>query len=340
MSHPDEGVLNAWLDGELDGAAAARVETHVATCAPCRALLDEARSFRDESFALIEVLDEAPAVPAVGAAPAAAMEPAGSRPAASARAATGEDAGPRARPPRRWMAGLAWAATVVVAVTAGYALGLGRTRSEPPLSARDLALEARRAPEPTVAPPTDVAAAADAPPREPARAGSARAADETQPAPADREPTAEAAPPKVEGRVLAKERSREESAPATGASALRAERLAESTDARQAEKAIETPRASLNAAQDRARRFAPAAPVEDRTLLAAIQLLGGSIRLVDGLVPRRVELADTLVRVHYGTGAGEVVLEQWREGDTIRTRLVTPPGTPADSIAAWSRRIR
>jgi hypothetical protein len=43
MSHVDDGILHAYLDGELSALEAARLEAHLADCAPCRARLDEQR---------------------------------------------------------------------------------------------------------------------------------------------------------------------------------------------------------------------------------------------------------------------------------------------------------
>lgn len=51
MSHIDEGLLHAWLDGALhDEARSTRdaIELHLAVCADCRARLEEARQLRDE----------------------------------------------------------------------------------------------------------------------------------------------------------------------------------------------------------------------------------------------------------------------------------------------------
>jgi hypothetical protein len=43
---PDVVALSAWLDGQLEPAAAARLETHVATCAICRARSEELRGVK------------------------------------------------------------------------------------------------------------------------------------------------------------------------------------------------------------------------------------------------------------------------------------------------------
>lgn len=92
MSHPDDGTIESLLDGELDAAERARVETHVASCGACAARVAEARAFRMEADRLVEVL----AVPPSSAAGRA----------------------PRGR--RAVLRTLAWAASIVMAVAVGY----------------------------------------------------------------------------------------------------------------------------------------------------------------------------------------------------------------------------
>jgi hypothetical protein len=107
-----------------------------------------------------------------------------------------------------------------------------------------------------------------------------------------------------------------------------------------------TPRAAAEA--DSIGRGARAEDVKDAkdaaaievSALEAIDALGGALRLIDGLRPERFELAGRVVRVHYATEVGGVVLEEWREGEAIRTRIRPGPGVPADSVDAWSRRVR
>jgi len=41
MSHVDEGLLHAYLDGELTPVERARVDDHLAGCLACRTRLDE-----------------------------------------------------------------------------------------------------------------------------------------------------------------------------------------------------------------------------------------------------------------------------------------------------------
>ncbi|MFI5207300.1 MAG: zf-HC2 domain-containing protein [Gemmatimonadales bacterium] len=77
MSHVDDGQLNALLDGELSGAEARAVESHVATCADCRRRLEEARAFLHEANTLLDSLSPlaAPAPRPAPASEAKAQEP-------------------------------------------------------------------------------------------------------------------------------------------------------------------------------------------------------------------------------------------------------------------------
>lgn len=70
----------------------------------------------------------------------------------------------------------------------------------------------------------------------------------------------------------------------------------------------------------------------------AIARLGGSIRLVDGLVPERLEASATTVRVVYPLETGELLLEQRRAGDSISVVLRGP--VSAESLAVLRGRVR
>jgi anti-sigma factor RsiW len=59
--HLDEGVAHAWLDGQLSGPDAARIEAHIAGCAACAAIVAEARGFIAASSRILTGLDGVPA---------------------------------------------------------------------------------------------------------------------------------------------------------------------------------------------------------------------------------------------------------------------------------------
>ncbi|MEO6470431.1 MAG: zf-HC2 domain-containing protein, partial [Aeromicrobium sp.] len=99
MSHLEEGVLHAMLDGEIGSAELKEIKAHLTACEGCAGRLEEARRFRDEAFVMITALDEQPA------------------------AASATDRGPRLRGRKRlpaWAPGLAWAATIFAAIGLGW----------------------------------------------------------------------------------------------------------------------------------------------------------------------------------------------------------------------------
>jgi hypothetical protein len=59
--HLDEGVVHAWLDGQVAGLDAARIEAHIAGCAACAAIVAEARGFIAASSRILTGLDGVPA---------------------------------------------------------------------------------------------------------------------------------------------------------------------------------------------------------------------------------------------------------------------------------------
>src|SRR5947209_5681275 len=111
ISHVDDGQLHAYLDGELPQAEAWRLEAHLGECPACRGRLEEQRALIARAGELL----------ALAAPPARDVPPFPSRPG---------DAQPP--PPARWPARLplAWAATVMLALAAGWYL-----RGEPPIAA-------------------------------------------------------------------------------------------------------------------------------------------------------------------------------------------------------------
>lgn len=98
MSHVDDGTLNAYLDGELTAVEHARVETHVAECAACRARLEETRALIQRAGQLLDL--------AVPPQPERAMPPLHQL--------------RHPRPRLRFRAELAWAATIILAGAVGW----------------------------------------------------------------------------------------------------------------------------------------------------------------------------------------------------------------------------
>ena len=71
----------------------------------------------------------------------------------------------------------------------------------------------------------------------------------------------------------------------------------------------------------------------------AVALLGGHLRLIEGLVPSRLERLGDEIRVIYPISAGNLVLSQQRVGEELRWRLIAPAGYAADSLDAMRRRV-
>lgn len=110
MSHVEEGLLHAWLDGALDDedrATGEAIERHLAVCAECRERLDEALQLRDE---VAEIL-AATTPPGIEEAPP--FEELVARAEWLARATS-------PRRDKRLFFPLAWAATLVLALGAGW----------------------------------------------------------------------------------------------------------------------------------------------------------------------------------------------------------------------------
>lgn len=108
MWHVDEGALHAWLDGELDAFPrdeAERIRAHLESCPSCAARLAEERAVRDAAEG---ILASAP-VDLTGLPTLEEMR---------ARARAGAPGGAGGRGGR--MQRLAWAASVVLAVGAGW----------------------------------------------------------------------------------------------------------------------------------------------------------------------------------------------------------------------------
>jgi len=331
MWHPDEGTLNALLDGEVPSAEARQLDEHFAQCAECRERLESAREFRSEALTLIGQLDEAPAVPTS----AAAVLPGAER-----RAPPPPRTSTEGRARRRWSptaTRLAWAASVLLAASLGY-LAQGR-RSAPSIEAdapASLALGDSL---------MDKLVADQGPPTEPSASTEEReaAVDEGKAVGATRQTETDSPTGKASESAAAGAAKREQPVPASAAPAresLVSTPAAEPSAPAQSAKRLD-PAPALLRVRDAAGRAGNAAVAgKELTLLEATSWLGGSIRLVEGWTPERFELIDPKLRVHYATSFGAVVLEQWRVGDALATALVAPPSAPKDTVVAWERRVK
>lgn len=130
MSHPDEGVLQEFLDGELAPEAGRGVEAHAAECATCRARLEAMRATMLEADGLVGRLQ---------------LEPTRRE---GWQAGSGRTDG-TARRFRLSMGQLGLAAGLLVAVTAGMFVTMyprdyaTRVEAAPPAGRRDAALAER-----------------------------------------------------------------------------------------------------------------------------------------------------------------------------------------------------
>jgi hypothetical protein len=134
MSHVDDGILHAYLDGEATPVERGRLEGHLASCAACRARLEEERALMERAARLLGL--------------AAPPE----RPAPSLH---------ELRRPRRgggagYRLPLTWAATVALAIGIGwYARGLRPTSANLAPDSRVSATPAAPAPERPAVPASD-----------------------------------------------------------------------------------------------------------------------------------------------------------------------------------------
>ena len=356
MQHLDEGLLHELVDGEIPSTDLPPIQAHLATCPECRARLEEAREFAGEAERLVETIEL----------------PERDTPRAGVIAAS-----PRARP---WGRDLAWAATVVVAVGAGY---LARGDSTPDRSAeRESAAPAPApVPAPGATPGSTPITVAPAEPQRSAETTGARSDEQAKQsgAPATPRPPAPAKDfakdiaktglgAATEGKVGASESSSRDTTGrgrTLGDTKLRLEELVVSAATDKA-----APAAALQA-----RNAAPAAPpasrsgmgqertaganevrLDDRgqlsagpkretlpieiTFSEARRVLSGTLRLIEGLTPLRLEVVGAEVHVIYPLTSGELALEQWLADGRISFRLVAPTGFPTDSLRRLRLRVQ
>ncbi|MGH7556154.1 MAG: anti-sigma factor family protein, partial [Longimicrobiales bacterium] len=216
MSHVDEGLLHAYLDGAfpLGHAQGEEIEAHLAVCVDCRALLEEARALKDRSQMVLR-----------HAAPPDVRIP----PFEELRARRGGALAPGSSTKRGWFPPprLAWAASLVLALGAGW-MANDLARSSAPVASEAYQLQTFTAEQ-------------DASPRSPASdvssAGAAAPDREQVPAPP---PTPTSVQDRAEPEALLREnvagaaggRSRLAAPPAGQRSTGQAEEKAEAAAAR------------------------------------------------------------------------------------------------------------
>lgn len=309
MSHVDEGTLHAYLDGELTPIERAELERHLSVCAVCRGALSEARTFMSESDGMIRALD----VVLPGGAVAI----------------------PAPRRPLVHFSTLAWAASLILAVGLGYSLRNAPTtiteQTNAPAEATGSTLD--RPATPVSAPAAPLVARGVERRQGPGISGGRGDAERSSAAGRDQkvaEAPREAQPDHLAARndavgVAAPLATGEVQQPAPRPAAAAAEPRPVPPS-----NVVMIDGAPVDTTVAR-RAFGPAhTPAPRRiTMDEAVTHLGGTIRLIDGLSPQRVELlagvdvagADPgreVVRIYYEEpDLGLVTLDQQRPGPSF-----------------------
>lgn len=327
MPHLDDGLLHELVDGEVPSDRLGPIQGHLAKCATCRVRLAAVRELTAMTDGLVESLDAA------------------------------DDAGapvvplPVRRAAPRWHRGIGIAALLVIAAGVGYG---ARDLIPPPASpARDAAVAAP-------ATTSDQLRAENAPTLEAPPVPSARPSADPTPAPvsvATPEPATRAeadraaSPTGGEDAMRAAEGARP--AAASAAAPLR-EEFASGATPRLTGKGRTVPLADgyLATSAQRERpavplaNIAPSASAKMQVVPATIDFadaiahLGGRLRLVEGLVPTRLERIGDEIRVIYPQATGELILSQRPAGDSITWTLTAPEGFPAESLATLRRMVK
>ena len=335
MPHLDEGIVHEYLDDELDLSQRREVDSHLRGCAQCRQLLEEAKGFMTEADRLVGAI-ELPLGP-VRTMAAASMPETRKPGLVEAGSASIE----RRNPPQlRW---IAWAATVVLAVGLGYVSNEVRHSPRAPVAETD---KAEAASPPGVALDRQTAESSATPSR------ATQPSASNQAAPRERANEGER---RVAG-ALAEEAKPQRSGASTGgaSAAARPESSPQRRDEFAASDAViaPAPPASLSAA-----KIARAQSVLETTrkdnafrpvaLEDAVRLLGGTVRLIDGMTAKRVLAGPAegqgsqLIRVVYEDPPGrELWLDQQRHQTEAENTLQAstesgaPVLLPGDTLVA------
>jgi hypothetical protein len=336
MQHLDDGVIQELVDGEIPSRDLPPLQAHLAGCEACTSRLEAARMAATEADELLLMLDEVePSAPV--AAPVVIPIP---------------------RP--HWSRNLAWAASLMLAVGLGYA-GRDTINGVLGLPAREVGADLT-APTMRAIPAAPPAAPSEAVPEQ--RRGVEPRTDPAVANPQGRQASPVARNGQTETVPPAQEVARDQVAPppapvvvgaASGAGAEAARqttRIATEQESAVGERRERLARSSPPAAQNALAPARSAGSLEmadaakalivtrEVDLPGALRLLGGSIKLIDGMVPLRLDAAGDEVIVVYQVIWGDVLLSQRRVGERIEWRLTGPAGYPADSLAVLRARVK
>lgn len=310
MSHLDEGLLTALLDHELDEAERLAAESHLAACEECRRLLDEVKTLATEADHLVARVELPPA--RVAASPAAKQ--------ASRTWIT-----------PRWRA-VAWAASVTLAAGLGWlASDLRYQPARETLADRPADGVGDQRLQSKPAAPTSGAAPASAAPAAPAQEDKVAPASRQEPQAVNLAQARRNAPETRRADVEVGAGTRGSVAPREG-QPLAAKSAASPAPAPAALAGQSTqPANAMSAAKEK-----DLAGFQDAGMEEAVRTLAGSIRLLDGLQPKRIMQGSgemlsgadpklPVVRVVYEDPPGrELWLDQQRPSESDRDRLRAP----------------
>ena len=333
MSHLDEGMIHALLDGEIPSAELPPIQAHLGACAECRARLAEEQDLLEASDRLIEMIEV----------------PEAASPVASKRSLS---------PSRAWPRNLAWAATLVLAAGIGYSVRDDRPAAPatiavvPETTFIDRPAETAPLEEKAAAPVDRPQNAAGARERRSAEGASGRADQVARHPGRDlaraqetldqvRVPDSLPSPKTATGSgvlAAAPPVTKIESLPAPPAAPAAVGRLSAANRFGATPPRLEEVIVTSTDERTANAKLATASPI---TLSDAIRKLGGSsLRLIEGLIPERLEAMGPAVRVIYLTGFGDLVLSQELMGGKVRLTLIAPRGFPADSLERLRARVR
>ena len=342
MQHLEAGYLHAIADGEVPSDELVAVRDHLDVCESCRTRLEEAKLEAESARELIELI-EVPVGP-------------------SLRRSVGPT---QTRTGGRWVRALAWAASLVLAAGIGYMSRNDMTSTlSPQLEPTSLgridtvflevpAREAEAVPSELNRQP---AANTESPPPRPASVPAAPPAPERKNEAGARQEASRSVQPQrklsfdstlrldeVVVTAQAEKKSldtKEEDAQARQA-ALRDRAAADARDqlSLRASRAAPTQPAAPSAGEGRSMAKAAAdAAMVVVTFPRAVELLGGRIKLIEGMVPVRLEAVGRMVRVVYLIDEGDLVLSQVSVPDSLNWSLSGP--LPADSLERLRQRVK